>query len=182
MMKTILRFLIISALCTSAYTQSRPDQTVEQTTFNLGGVEDHVVQHPVVLTDPELAALAKDELMQKELDRKPPISKLTREGLEAAVVHLHGSQERDLVVVGSGRPFIGANVGPFWIIRDLPDGPQVVLSTIALSLEIQKSSFNSYRNIEALAATAVTGTTTSFRFDGKRYATYRGKSTNLGAG
>ncbi|SRR6266702_1058510 len=178
-MKTPIIFLL-AAFSIAATAQSKPHAASEQSTFNLG-VDDPVVQRPVMVSDSELAALADDETMHRELDhRDPPITKLTREGLEAGVIHLHGPNERDLVVVGSGGPFIGANIGPFWVIRDLPSGPQVVFSTIALQITIQKTSFKGLRNIEAFAATAVEGTTVYFRFDGRKYVEYKEKSGPLG--
>jgi hypothetical protein len=72
-------------------------------------MDGSVVRQPVVLSDADLAALAKDELMRLELNQDPPITKLTRDGLEAGLVHLHNPRERDLIVVGSGGPFMGAN-------------------------------------------------------------------------
>jgi hypothetical protein len=178
-MKTLANVLLLAALCISATAQSKPSHATEQHSFGLG-VDGPVVQHPVVLSDAELAALANDEMMRKELAQDPPIPKLTREGLEATVVHLHGPNERDLVVVGSSGPFIGGNVGPFWIIRNLPTGPQVVLSIITLSLSIQKTNSQGFRDIEASAATAVEGSTTSFRFNGKKYVIFQQKSYPLG--
>ena len=174
------RIITISALilvCAAALqAQSRPGRVKEQLDFALEGE----VKHPVALTDAELAALAGDEIMKRELDRDPPITKLTRQGLEAAVVHLRGTDERDLVIIGSGWPYLGANVGPFWVIRDLPTGPQVVFSTIALQVTIQRTSFNGLRNIEAFAATGIEGTTANFRFNGTKYVKYREKSAPLG--
>jgi hypothetical protein len=178
-MKKLANVLLLAALCISATAQSKPPHAAEQHSFGLG-MDGPVVQHPVVISDAELAALANDDLMHRELDQDPPITKLTREGLEAAVVHLHGPNERDLIVVGSGAPFMGANVGPFWVIRDLPTGPQVVLSTITLSLEIQRVSSNGLRNIETLAATAVEGSTTKFRFNGTKYVLFKESSFPLG--
>jgi len=168
---------LVLVICSSAgMTQSRR-LPAEQNTFGLEGPE---LQHPATLSDEELAALASDELMRKELDQDPPIPKLTREGLEAAVIHLHGPAERDLVVIGYGSPLIGTNVGPFWIIRDLPSGPKVVLSTIALGITIRKATFGGFRNIEGFAATAVTGTTVDFHFKGKKYVEYKVRSGPLG--
>ena len=178
-MKKLVYVLLLTAFSINATAQSKPHQAIEQHSFGLGA-DGPVVQHPAVLSDAELSALANDEMMRKELDQDPPIPKLTREGLEAAVVHLHGPSERDLVVVGSGAPFIGANVGPFWVIRDLPTGPQVVLSTITLGLSIQKTSSRGFRDIEASAATAIEGSTTSFRFNGKKYVIFQQKSYPLG--
>jgi hypothetical protein len=132
-----------------------------------------------MLSDAELAALAKDDMMRKELDQDPPIPKLTREGLEATVVHLHSPNERDLVVVGSGAPFIGANVGPYWVIRDLPTGPEVVLSTIALGLDIQKTTSNGFRSVEASSATAGEVFTTTFHFNGEKYVVFQRGSERI---
>jgi hypothetical protein len=180
-MKTLANVLLLAALSISATAQSKPHQAAEQHSFGLGMDSGLVVQHPVALSDAELAALANDDMMRKELDQDPPIPKLTREGLEASVIHLHGPNERDLVVIGSGAPFMGANVGPFWIIRDLPTGPQVVLSTITLGLSIQKTSSQGFRDIEASVATAVEGSTTSFHFNGKKYVMSQRSLTHWGS-
>jgi hypothetical protein len=178
-MKTILTLLLLSFLCVTTMAQSKSAHLAEQYVFNLG-VDEHVVRHSVALSDAELAVLAQDDLMRQELDQDPPIAKLSREGLEAAVVHLGVPQERDLIVVGSGRPFIGANVGPFWVIRDLPAGPQVVLSVITLALSLRNTRSHSLRDIEIFAATAVEGTTTVFRFDGGKYMMSTQRSKQLG--
>lgn len=180
MIRSAYVVLALATLSTAVPAQSKPQTVTEQRTFNLGA-DDPVVNHPVQLSDAELAALADDETMHKELDhRDPPIPHLTREGLEAAVIHLNGPNERDLVVVGFGAPFIGANIGPFWVIRDLPAGPQVVFSTIALAITIQKTRYEGLRNIEAFAATATEGTTVNFRFNGRKYVEYKLKSGPLG--
>ena len=178
-MRSLPVILAVAILCTSAVAQSKSHAVAEQRTFNLGA-DGPVVQHRVILSDAELAVLAGDEMMREELDQDPPIPKLTREGLEAAVVHLHGPEERDLVIVGSGRPFIGANIGPFWVIRGLATGPKVVFSTITLAITIQKTTFGGFRNIEAFAATAVEGTTVDFRFNSRKYVEYKEKSEPLG--
>jgi hypothetical protein len=146
----------------------------EQTVFNLGE-NGPVVKHPVPLSAAELTALAGDDLMKQDMDDNPPITKLTGEGLEASVVHLHDSSERDLVVIGSGRPFLGANVGPYWVIRDLPSGPQVAFRAIALQIVVKKTQSHGFRDLEAFAATAVTFSTVRYRFDGTQYRMTRSK-------
>jgi hypothetical protein len=175
-MKAIRNVLVVVALCAFAPAQSHSNPAAEQRNFNL----EDAVQKRVDLSDAELAALAQDDLMSQEMKNDPPIVTLTNEGLAATVVHLCGSAERDLVVVGDGAPFIGANVGPFWIIRDLPAGPAVVLSEITLGLTIQSSRSNRCLNVEAFAATAVEGTTTDFRFNGQKYVVYKQKTAKLG--
>jgi len=129
-MRTALAIVIVAVLSASV-TSAQPRRSGEQESFGVGG-DRPVVQHSVKLSDQELAALANDELVKQELDQDPPIPKLTREGLEAGVIHLGPPNERDLVVVGSGPPLMGANVGPFWIIRDLPTGPVVVVHAVCL--------------------------------------------------
>jgi hypothetical protein len=107
--------------------------------------------------------------MRSQLHLDRPVPKLTQEGLEAAEVHLCGSGERDLVVIGYGSQFAGANVGPFWIIRDLKTGPIIVLGEISLGLTIDTKRSNKCLNVEAIAATAAEATTTEFRFNGEKY-------------
>jgi hypothetical protein len=177
-MKTLPNFLLLSLICATMTAQTKSAPIAEQSVFNLG-TDAAVVWHSVVLTNEELDVLAKDSLMRQELNQDPPIARLTGEGLEAAVVHLGVPQERDLVVVGSGRPFIGANVGPFWVIRDLPTGPQVVLSVVTLALTVQNTRFHELRNIEAFAATAAEGSITSFRFEGRKYMMYKQSTKQL---
>jgi len=176
-MKSFFAGLLITTITCSCFSaQPKPKKEVEQQGFGLG-MDGPVVEHPVALSDEELAVLANDELVKKELDQDPPIPKLTREGLEVGVIHLAGPNERDLVVVGSGSPFMGANVGPFWIIRDLPSGPVVVLHAITLSLSLRKSRTKGLRDIELFATTAVEGTTTVLHFDGAKYAFFKEWST-----
>jgi hypothetical protein len=175
MMKQNFVVLALAALCIAVSAQSKPHMAAEQATFNLGA-DGPLVQRPVVLSDAELAALASAEILKRESDQDPPITKLTREGLEAGVIHLNGPNEKDLIVVGSGAPFIGANIGPFWVIRDLPAGPEVVFSTIALGLTIQKTRFNGLRNIEAFAVSGWGTTIIDFRFNSTKYVQYRDRS------
>jgi len=174
-MKATRTIFILAALGIAASAQSNSPSAAEQRFFNL----EDAVQHRVDLSDVELAALANDDLMLKQLGSAPAGSKLTQDGLEAAVVHLCGSAERDLVVIGDGAPFIGANVGPFWIIRDLPTGPVVVLGEISLGLTIETKRSNKCLNVEAFAATATAGITTDYSFNGNKYIVSKQKSAKL---
>jgi hypothetical protein len=175
-MKTIQAILILTALCAVASAQSNSTPAAEQRFFNL----EDAVQSPVRLSDAELAALAGDDLMRRELHQDSPGAKLTQDGLEAAVVALCDAQERDLVVIGNGAAFVSANAGPFWIIRDLPSGPVVVLSEVSLGLTIQAKRSKRCLNIETFAATATESTTTDFSFNGEKYIVSRQKSAKLG--
>lgn len=175
-MKATRIVVILVALGIAASAQ--PNSAVEQRFFNL----EDAVQHPEELSNAELAALANDDLMLKELGAAPTGSKLsplTQEGLEATVVHLCGPAERDLIVIGDGAPYAGANVGPFWIIRDLPAGPVVVLGELSLGLTIETKRSNKCLNVTAFAATATDGTTTDYSFNGSKYIVSRQKSAKL---
>jgi len=177
-MKATRTIFILAALGIAASAQSNSPSAAEQRFFNL----EDAVQHRVDLSDVELAALANDDLMLKQLGSAAAGSSptpLTQEGLEAAVVHLCGPSERDLVVIGDGAPFIGANVGPFWIIRDLPTGPVVVLGEISLGLTIETKRSNKCLNVEAFAATATAGITTDYSFNGNKYIVSKQKSAKL---
>lgn len=173
-MKTVGHILAFALIPAVMWAQSG-QHVSEQQVFNVD-LDGPVVQHPVVLSDAELDALTKDDLLRSA--HLP--AKLSRAGLETSVIHLGSPQERDLVVIGSGFPFMGANTGPFWIIRDLPTGPQVVLSVVALAIYTQNTRFHGFKNIEAFSATAVMGFTTVFRFDGGKYIAYRKSAKALG--
>jgi len=177
-MRATQLIFILAAFALIASAQPNSKSPVEQRFFNL----EDAVQRPEELSDAELAALANDDLMRKELGPAPSGSKLTpltQDGLEAAAVHLCGSSERDLVVIGDGAPFVGANVGPFWIIRDLPAGPVVVLGELSLSLTIETKRSNKCLNVVAFAATTANGATTDYGFNGNRYIASRQKSAKL---
>jgi hypothetical protein len=173
-MKVIRNVLLLTALCVYASAQSNSKSPAEQRFFNL---EDAVL-HQVDLSAAELSALAADAYFKGA--SQSPSTKLTQDGLEAAAVHLCGSSERDLVVIGDGAQYAGANGGPFWIIRDLPTGPQIVLQSGMLGLTIEASRSNKCLNVESFTATADEGTTTDFRFNGQKYVVYNQKTAKLG--
>jgi hypothetical protein len=177
-MKNTRIIFMLAALGLVASAQPKHNTAPGQRFFNL----EDAVQHPEQLSDAELAALANDDLTRKELgtvSSGSALTPLTQEGLEATTVHLCGSGERDLVVIGDGAPFVGANVGPFWIIRDLPTGPVVVLGEISLGLTIETKRSNKCLGVEAFTATAADGTTTDYSFNGSRYIVSKQKSAKL---
>jgi hypothetical protein len=167
--------LVLAVLCIAAGAQSKPGTAAEQRFFN---IED-AIQHRVELSDKELSVLSSDKLMKEEQGAESPIAKLTQDGLEAAEIHICGSSERDLVVIGYGSPYLGANVGPFWIIRDLAAGPKVVLSAIALGLNVDTKRSNKCLNVQTMASTAVEVTTTEFHFNRDQYIVFRQKQEKV---
>jgi hypothetical protein len=178
-MRIVCIFAVLLAIFGPVRLQAQHRRLGDQSTFTT--CADPTVRVPVLLTPSELLALANDDLMQQERDQDPPISAYTGQGLEAAVVHLLNSHEQDLIVIGSGRPFLGANVCPFWIIRDLPTGPIVMLHTLTLSLQVQASRTHSLRDISTSSANASTNTTTIFHFNGKEYVPARSRTRPNGS-
>lgn len=171
--RTIL--ILAAAVATTASAQSNSKPAAEQRYFNLVDA----VQHQEALSDAQLAALANDDLMRKELGSAASGAKLTQEGLEAAAIHLCGAEERDLIVIGNGGSFATTYAGPFWIVRDLPGGPVVVLSETSLSLSIDTKRSNKCLSIEAFAVTATDGITIDYKFDGQKYVLSKQRSVKL---
>jgi hypothetical protein len=170
-MKVIKTLLALAALGISVLAQKPAG---DERYFNLVDA----VQHSEQLSDAELAVLASDDLMHTKFAATAG-SKLTQEGLEAAVVNLCGSGERDLIVIGNGGSYATTYAGPFWIIRDLPGGPVVALSETSLSLSVETKKSNKCLNLEAFAATATEGITTDYKFDGQKYVQSKQTSVKL---
>ncbi len=157
-----------------ALAQSNGKPAGEQCYFNLVDA----VQSSQDLTDAELAALANDDLMRKHIATAAG-AKLAQEGLAAAAVHLCGADERDLIVIGNGSTYATTYAGPFWIIRNLPTGPVVVLSETSLSLSVDTKRSNKCLNVASFGVTATEGITTEYKFDGQKYVAGKQKSAKL---
>jgi len=102
----------------------------------------------------------------------------------ASEIHLDGPKEVDLIVqpnlpkiVAHEAPLdkaagclLGANVGPFWVIRRNPSGRYgLLLETYALGLEVLDSRTNFYRDIKTVASTATTTTTIVYKMAVAQY-------------
>jgi hypothetical protein len=84
-------------------------------------------------------------------------------------VHLNGPHEADLIVVGAG-PILGANVTLFWVFRPSRSGGfNLLLRVSAHDLNIMESRTGGYRDIEVVAATAVSVTKGTYTFRGSAY-------------
>jgi hypothetical protein len=157
----------------AALAQSGSKPGADERYFNLVDA----VQSPQDLSAAELAVLATDDLMRKHFNAAG--STLTQEGLEAAAVPLCNSGERDLIVIGHGGSYATEYAGPFWILRDLPSGPVVVLSETSLSISLDTKRSNKCLNVESFAVTATDGITTQYKFDGQKYAQSKQTSVKL---
>lgn len=171
----VARTIVVFATCSlAALAQPKAKTPAQPRYFNLV----NAVQGPVELSDAELAVLANDDLMRK-FSPASAGSKLTQEGLEATVVPLCGADERDLIVIGNGGSYATTYTGPFWIIRDLPAGPKIVLAESSLSLSLDTKRSNKCLNVEAFAVTATEGITTEYKFNGQQYAVSKQTSVKL---
>ena len=166
---------MLAVVGASAKVQSaRPAQ--EQTHFNAG---DPGVEHPAPIPGEVLAILGRDDHVKHALNYQG----ITPENLpaswfSASEIALGSSREKDLIVAAEG-PLIGANVDTFWVFIHRGRDYSLVLTIPALGLTVKNSRTNGYRDLEAGAATAVTITTASFRFDGQQYKLFSAKTEKI---
>lgn len=136
-----------------------------QTSFS----ENAPVQHPVALSPGVLKVLFETDQARQVLNFASDAAQDDPARLfRAAEVHLAGSDEVDLVVVGVP-PMAGADSSWFWVIRATRNGPRVVLFTSASSLDLAESTTNGYRDIIATSSSASETQETTYHFDGKSY-------------
>jgi hypothetical protein len=201
-MKPIRAILGLAVLLSGvAPGQSMSTNQHEQLSFGTGHPRP-VVKHPVSLSDAELAALRQATVREvgamvgfasSEDAGSPPIPKLTRQGLEAAVIHLNGPAERDLVVIGSGRQYArpiiivdaegrhtSADLAPFtpfpfWVIHEEHGKPKVVLAIFTDRMDILPYKDHGFANIAVSGN--MPGLTVFFQFDGDKYI-YAGANSN----
>jgi len=145
--------------------QGQTAPLAEQTSFS----ESAPVQHPAALSPGVLRVLFETDQARQVLNFASDAAQDDPARLfRAAEVHLTGSDEVDLVVVGVP-PMSGADANWFWVIRATRGGPRVVLFTSANSLDLAGSTTNGYRDIVATWSSATETQETTFHFDGKSY-------------
>lgn len=101
----------------------------------------------------------------------------------ASKIHLDGPKETDFVVLPnldmpheseaqrSVRCFLGANIAPFWVVRETPNGYELALAVRCHDLWVSNHRTNGLRDIQAISimrAGAYTSTA-AYRFDGETY-------------
>ena len=138
----------------------------EQLNFS---AEDDSVHRPIDLPIGVMEILRRDDYVLDILkDERLSTEKLPTSWFWASQVHLSGTEEEDVVVVGRC-PICGANVSVFWIFRPTLNGFDKVLFTGALNLEIKKHRSRGYKEIETSSVTMQKVWTELWRFDGKHY-------------
>jgi hypothetical protein len=158
---------------------SAPEQ--EQSTF---GCDDPPIQRPAKLSRAALDALSKDKRVASCLKRNNlNPQELPADWFVASEIHLDGPDERDLVVLPGGRLpdtppgeisenacLVGANVDQMWVLRDVQNNFQLVLSQIALTLEVLQARTNGLRDIQVSAVAGMAyDDSIVYKFDGQTY-------------
>jgi hypothetical protein len=138
---------------------------VEQTSFSM----EFPFEQPVPLSEAAKKALTTDRGIADVMkDDQLSIESIPKDWFTASEVHLGPNSETDLVVMG-----IGISMGPysagFWILRQTPQGYEIVLAVHAHSLALLDSSTNGFRDIESGLSTLNESNSDIYKFDGHRY-------------
>jgi hypothetical protein len=136
----------------------------EQSSFN---AEEVRVKRPVRVPASVIRIVSQDPAVQ-ELLKDEPGHELPQAWLSASEVHLGGSREKDLVVMGTGM-LRGANVTPYWVFGPVEGGFRLLLATGGHDLKIKNTRSRGYRDLNVLAATAVDFSEVFYQYDGAAY-------------
>lgn len=162
----ISSFLLISFLLIPAQAQiAKKTETTEQTSFSM----EFPFERPVALSEAAKKALATDRGIADVMkDDQLSVEAIPKDWFRASEVHLGPKSETDLVVMG-----LGISLGPysagFWILRQTPQGYEIVMATDTHDLTLLDSSTNGLRDIETGLPTGGQRYSDIYRFDGQRY-------------
>ena len=187
-----LAVLSVTQVLIGQHTGAQPQK--EQSAF---GIDDAVpVVRPVTLSRAALNALSRDERVASCLeDETLSVKALPANWFVASEIHLDGPNETDLVVLPGGRLrgtpagevspnacLVGANTAQMWVLRKTQDGFKLVLSQIALGMNVLATRTNGLRDIEV---SAVVGggyaDSIDYKFDGQSYRIAGRTSELIGA-
>jgi hypothetical protein len=168
--------LFAAILMTGAAKPQQGNKSIpsEQTRF---GLEESVV-HPVPVPSKVVAILKDDAEVRSRgcRDQAESANQVSASWFEASQIHLDGSGEVHLLVKAKNGCLFGANIGPFWIFRNTPQGYQLVLNVSALGVELLRSRTNGYRDVSAGAVAGGKAVSVIFKFDGRKYLEARTKT------
>jgi hypothetical protein len=146
----------------------------EQTVFQL----EVEMERPVPLPEQALRILSREKRIAicMEHDNISP-KQVPASWFVASQIHLDGASKADLVVQArqerdpqlDNRCLFGANIGPFWVLRNSDRGYELVLQTDALGIDILSSRTKDYCDIRGIRVTAGKTISVVFRFDGAVY-------------
>ena len=141
----------------------------EQSVFEAEGE----IRRPVTVPDDVLQILRQDERNQKRLEEGQTPADMPASWFVASSIHLNDDDLPDLVVVAENPRLLGANLVPYWIFRNTPQGHELVLPVMSLGLKVSKSTNNGYRNIIATEVAAGKIRDTVYTFNGSKYRVAR---------
>ncbi len=160
----------------SAHTQEQSQVRLrEQSAF---GAEEEV-EHPVNMPEDVLRILRRDERNQRRLAEGQSPDDMPASWFVASEIHLNEDDLPDLVVMAATPRLFGANIVPFWIFRNTPQGHKLALSVSALGLEVLNNRTNGYRDIHSIALSAREEFTTTYKFNGNEYREWRSSQRPL---
>jgi hypothetical protein len=137
----------------------------EQTTF----AEDEDIENPVPVPPAVLALILEDDMAKEALETaNESVRKDASQCLRAAEVHLAGSGEIDMLVIGSS-PMAAADAAWFWVVRSVNQKPQVVLRAAGNTIALLDTRTNGFRDVGTAWASASQSSQSTFRFDGAVY-------------
>jgi hypothetical protein len=160
-----LTALMIALVIGEASAQTTRRSPKEQSHF---GAEVAIRKATEIPTD-VLSILREDKRNETCLKDGESRMSITSSWFVGSKIHLNGNGDADLVVTARNKCLLGANLVPFWVFRSTPQGHELILSVSALGLEVLDSTTNDYRDIQIGAATARRVSTSTLKFDGKRY-------------
>ena len=138
---------------------------VEQTSFSM----EFAFERPVLLSEAAKKALATDQGIADVMkDDQLSIESIPKDWFTAAEVHLGPKNETDLVVMGLGISLGPYNAG-FWVLRQTPQGYEIVLAVNTHDLALLDSSTNGFRDIETNLPTLNQSYRDIYKFDGYAY-------------
>jgi hypothetical protein len=140
-------------------------EAVEQTSFSM----EFPFEQSVPLSEAAKKALATDSGIADVMkDDQLSIGSIPKDWFTASEVHLGPKSETDLVVMGL-RISLGPYSAGFWILRQTPQGYEIVLAVHTHNLALLDSSTNGFRDIETGLPTLGQSHSDIYRFDGHRY-------------
>jgi hypothetical protein len=166
----------------------------EQSEFGIE-LEVNPILRPVELSQAALDALSKDKRVVFCLKRNGlSPEELPANWFIASEIHLNGPNERDLVVLPSGRLpntpagkisqnacLVGANTAQMWVLRKNQNGFQLVLSQIGLGMSVLSTRTNGLRDIQLGAAVGGYSDSIDYKFEGQLYEITARSSEMIGA-
>lgn len=185
--RNLIPLVAIVGVCASVTASQNPRSVArqEQTHFSAEQADVGVpVQRPVDLPDSALQVLRTDKRVAICRGEENLPNGIPARWFIASEIHLDGPDEVDLIVQPrmidenptENRCLFGANIAPFWVLRQAPPGYTLVLEIDAHDLKVRATRSKGYRDIAAYAGFGGNEHSVLYKFDGKKYESYQRKS------